>query len=995
MPSAFDAPVVCPSLIGRDDQLDALRRVAARVADSFGQTVLVSGEAGIGKSRLVSEFAERLRRDAWVVQQGNCFERDHLLPYAPFLDAVHTLLATLPPPEVERCLGPALPDLARLLPELGLHAADSVADPEQEKRRIFYALVGVFSRLAARQPLLLVLEDLHWADDTSLELLALLARRVTREPILLLGTYRDDEVDRGLGAFLSEVDRSRLTVELRITPLGRDGLAAMLRAIYKLDAEIRPEFLHAIYALTEGNPFFIEELLRSLPWAGGLVSPDESWNRMPLHELRLPRTVHDAVQRRTNRVSPEARRVLVMAAVAGRRFDFELLQKLTGLEERELLELIKELIAAQLVVEVEQRGDQFAFRHALTRETVHQQLLGRERRGVHRRIAETLEQLVANSPEPRLEDLAYHYSEAGVWTKALVYAERAGERAEALYAPSSAVEHYARAIEAARQQGLPPLPRLHRARGLAYGRLGNFDLGRADHEAALVAARVAGDRRAEWRALMDLGFVWAGRTYEQTRAYFNDALELARQLDDPQALAHSLNRIGNWHVNVEQPADGERHHREALAIFERLDDRRGLAETLDLLGLARYMQADLEEATAYRDRAIALFRDLDDRAGLTSALAHRAGSVTTYHSATAATLPQFQLEAPRLVQEALHVAQELGWRASEAFARMILASVVARTGEYPQALSEVNLALRIAQEIDHRQWMCASHYTLAEIDRELFALDEAHQHFKQALRLARELASGNWTNAITGSLASMLLNSGDTQGAAALIDRFPVDDEVPATMGQRLVHLAAAELALYHEQPERALRLLESLRGESFTAAGVDLVRARAMRALGRLDEAEATLVAASELATSCNQAAMTWRLRAELATVFDAQARVAEADAARAEAVTMVERLAQHLTDAGLSEGFLTGARRALGIGASNRRSLHRGPGGLTAREQEVAGLIAQGCSNRALAESLVLSERTVEDHVSRILSRLGFSSRAQIAAWATQQGLSSTEHG
>jgi predicted ATPase len=193
MPATFDKPVVCPRQIGRDDQLAALREVAAGMAGGSGQTVLVAGEAGIGKSRLVREFAERLSRDGWVVQQGNCFERDRLLPYAPFLDALHALLSTVPPAEVERCLGPALPDLARLLPELGSPPTEAASDPEQDKRRIFYALGGVLSRLAARRPLLLVIEDLHWADETSLELLAALARRIPREPILLLGTYRDDE----------------------------------------------------------------------------------------------------------------------------------------------------------------------------------------------------------------------------------------------------------------------------------------------------------------------------------------------------------------------------------------------------------------------------------------------------------------------------------------------------------------------------------------------------------------------------------------------------------------------------------------------------------------------------------------------------------------------------------------------------------------------------------------------------------------------------------
>jgi non-specific serine/threonine protein kinase len=234
-----------------------------------------------------------------------------------------------------------------------------------------------------------------------------------------------------------------------------------------------------------------------------------------------------------------------------------------------------------------------------------------------------------------------------------------------------------------------------------------------------------------------------------------------------------------------------------------------------------------------------------------------------------------------------------------------------------------------------------------------------------------------------------LLAGGATGSALSLVEDFAFDDERPVTMGQRQVRLAAAELALHQSDATRTLRLLESLRGDTTTAPAVDLRRARAMRALGRLDEAAATLATATDLARACDLSSLTWRLQADYAAVLDQLGRTAQAGEARAEATAIVVALADELTDTGLGEGFLAAARRVHGIEAPKRRPPRprRGPGGLTARELEIARLIAQGDTNRAMAESLVLSERTVEDHVGRILKKLGFSSRAQIAAWAARQ--------
>jgi tetratricopeptide (TPR) repeat protein len=273
---------------------------------------------------------------------------------------------------------------------------------------------------------------------------------------------------------------------------------------------------------------------------------------------------------------------------------------------------------------VETSADHVAFRHALTREASSRaarpgaaQAAPARRRGLERLHVGALEDV---------SDLARHFHEAGGWEKVLHYATQAGERARALYAPHAAAEQFSMALEAAAHLGQADL-HLHRSRGLAYETLGEFDRGLADLEAALALARRAGDGRAQWQGLIDLGLHWAARDYARTGACYREAMVLARGTDDRALLAQTLNWLGNWHLNVAQPVDGLRCHREALAIFEELGDRRGVAETLDLLALAANMEDNLVESVTHIRRAIRLFRDLDDRQRLCSSLSLLANSL--------------------------------------------------------------------------------------------------------------------------------------------------------------------------------------------------------------------------------------------------------------------------------------------------------------------------------------------------------------------------------
>src|SRR6266704_791445 len=820
METLLGTPILCPVLIGRAAELTALRLLVDRARSGKGQLVLLSGEAGIGKSRLVAEAKTYATAQGFLLLQGQCFPTDRSCPCAPLLELLRSHFATSSPEQVDTEMGSLASALSPLLPDLLPRPSDlpplPPLAPEHEKRRLFAALAHLFLRQATKQPALLIVEDLHWSDETSLDFLHFLARRCLATPLLVLLTYRSDEVHPGLSHFLAQLDRERLAQECALAPLTRSEVSAMMYAIFALRRSVftvpplaQGDLLDAMYTLTEGNPFFIEELLKSLIEAGDIFYEHGRWKRKEPGALHIPRSVQDAVELRTAHLSEGARQVLHLAAVAGRHFDFALLQALTHQDEAQLLRLLKELIAAQLVVE--QSAEQFAFRHALTRQAVYTQLLARERKALHRAIAETFERLYDSMLEAHLADLASHFFLAGVWEKALLYGQRAGEQAQALYAPQAASEHFTRALDAARQLSLTPAASLYRARGLAYDTLGDFERARADQETALQLAHKASDRYKEWQALLDLGLLWAGRDYAQSGDYYQRALALARTLDDPATLAHSLNRLGNWYLNAEQPQEALRCHQEALATFQALSDWHGKAATLDLLGMASLLSGDLIQGTTYCQQAIVLLREQDDRQRLISSLVTLMMCGGVYETGTLVPATVGFADSLHFGEQALKIAGEIGQRSDEAHTLIQMAMCLGPRGEYARALEVAQRGLAIAEEIEHRQWMTAGHRALGALYLDLLALSEARQHLEQALSLAQEVGSWNWIRIISGFLAPVYLLQHDQASADSLLTTALEPDTAMQTLGQRLVWAARAELALARDDPHLALHITDQL----------------------------------------------------------------------------------------------------------------------------------------------------------------------------------------
>jgi len=993
----FEKSVLCPVIIGRQNQLQLLDRLMRQWQAGNGQIALISGEAGIGKSRLVREAKGRAPQGT-VILEGYCFQTGSILPYAPLLDLFRNFFGAHSHEEIARALEASAPHLVKIFPEWTVtlpnltQVGTASPDPEQEKRRLFEVLVQTITELAQNQPLIVILEDLHWSDSTSLEFLLLLARRISSQPILLLLTYRSEETTPELTHFLAELDRERLGTEFALKHMSPLEVDEMLQAILDSQAPISKEFLDTIFPLTEGNPFFIEEILKALSAEGDIFYADGVWTRKEISQLHIPRTIKDAVQRRTQQLDEGTLRTLTLASVMGRRFDFQLLQELLNVNEADLMVMLKELISAQLVVE--ETADHFAFRHALTREAIYTTLLLRERQGLHRFVAEGMERSYAASMEAYVADLSFHYYTGGIWQKALEYSRKAGDQARTLYASREAVVYYSRAIVSARQLNIVIEPQLLAARGRAYDILGDFKSALDDFEGARKIAQEQQDGQAEWQTLIEIGSLWAGHDLQRAGEFFGQAEDLARKLNEPELLARSLNRVGNWFFITGQTMQALEYHRQALKFFEGQRDERGMAETRNELGMATLHHGD--QIGSYKEylHAIHLHRKLDDKHALIYALI---GASHTLYDDTDLIPAQSRLENQQMANEALELTRQIDWPSGEAFAEWGMTFGLAMWGMFEEGLSHAKAALRIGMEIKHRQRTAGAYYALGHIYLLMLQADLAIQNLELGSSLAKKFGSAWLIGNTTADLVCAYLLKDDTGRARALLDSVLQGEPDHPTRAKRRMLWAKGNLFLAENKPAEALRiaehLLDSKRSSQETQPIPALLKLKgeALFALKQFKKAERSLEQAKQGAEQREAVPLLWQIHARLGWLYKEQKNIEKSETEFASARQVLQGLAANIQDDELRAGFLRAALETLPKERklTKRQSEAEKFGGLTSREREVARFLAQGKSNREIAEGLVLSERTVESHVGNILTKLGFDSRAQIAVWAVEKRL------
>lgn len=971
--------------VGRQPELKLIWNQYKAAKSGRVKVVLLAGESGIGKTRLLNEIARRAAQDGAALLHGEASDSEGMPSYLPFLEALGRHIRVTPPEELRKQIAVAPQALVSILPELSAflgEVPETYPLPlEQARLRLYEAIAAFLEVISMSHGLVLTMDDLHWADPASLELLSYIPRHVPGARLLILGTYREGEVylNPTLERTLTELARQRVLTKVTIDPLSSEEIEAL--AISFLGAAISPTASQLLYTHSEGNPFFAEELLQDWVEKGVLVQEDKRWATAGSLNQALPPGIVGVLHQRFARLRTGIIDHLRIAAIIGRTFDLSLLASLENQECEIVEEALLEAENARLV-RVVQEG-LFMFSHGKIRETLYAEVPTLRRRRLHETIGRLLEaRYDQNKPKStyQLAELAFHFTHSGDRVRGSAYSQLAAEQALKSLAFEEAMSHYRMALELLDSDdkrrgdlllGLGEAALLSDAENVA-----------ADaYEEAFTWFSQLSERETAAQAAHKLGLVqWRMEALQIAQVAFERSLillEVSSSTELVRVLVDLATLLTNW---MGQQAEGAVYARRALEMARHL----GIASleaaaTRAIAGTLFTPGKDISKALQVAEQALELAGDISDPVEASGWYLYLA--IAYYCTSEIRRSLQMSLRRMELIEryrDAYHLRNTYAW----------LALLHASQGAWVEAEQTIKEVVTTASHLPGRAPLSFLSLILGFLayQREDFVTAEREL---QVMRANRQQGPF-WSRFSCGLLGMVHVARGNREKAyiyvselEGLLDELPAGTLITASI---IVCLALIALAFGDQKRIAGLypRLLD-FRGQHYLFL-VDRVLGMAANARGDWEAAAMHLSAAEAKARREG-------LRPELARVLlsltdyelarGVQGYIARAENYLRQALHLYEEM--HMTAAAervLSQ-LQTLSQRPQG---SSVQSL---PADLTEREVEVLLLVARGRSNRQIAQQLGLSAKTVANHLTHIFTKTRSENRAAATAFAIHHSL------
>lgn len=978
------------AIIGRKRELALFVSALDVASRGTGSVHFLVGEGGIGKTRLAAAIAALAAERGFTCVIGRAFEVEAGIPYALFGDAFVPLLRSLGAPALQVLARGGGAEVATLFPALRASTHPSPTLAAELKPRLLDAFSRLLHGLTAREPMLLVLENLQWADPSSIELLHFIARSAHAERLLVLGTYNNALRDSAPGLRAAEQSLAGLGVLSvhELPPMDRAETAELVRREVGAPAEAIEEFVTVLHERTLGNPYFVEESIKALVASGRLAGATTHWSGWTSERLALPRTIRDVLALRLDRLGPNARRVATLAAVAGSLVPHEVLAALTAFDGPTLVAAIDELRADRILVEPESsEGIVYELSHPLLQDALYSELSRARLRLLHGEMGDALERVYGARALEHASELAVHFLRAAdpaQATRASRYLAAAGRAALGRGANREAAETLSAALVLTEQSKADAqtdreaiLDSLARARQ----RLGDYASASGLWHQAVSLADARGDDRgvAALRRRLGVAAFRAGR-YDDALGQLNSALEAAARAEDHGMVARIRLARGAVQLEVGRADDAERDLRQALKIAEQLGAPRLLSRVHQALQSLAVWRGPSEAARQHGRLALEFATKAADRGAAWNthwATAMHAGlsgdSARTAEHLAAATELAEELRSPLLrlwtAEIAIEYRSSIGeWDEALALAERTIADarafgqhtllprllvwtsqILLGRGEFERAHAYVDEAWVLSGAGDPTAGESGNVHTVVPAHVGLASWHLANHRYAEALAVGEAgLAIADRTGYVAWAIHRLM----PIVGEAAL---FSADWERAERYGTRL-RRTAEQLGnpLGLAWADACFALLRMLGGDH---AGAVSMLAKAADALEAIPFVEHAALLRRQLAIACEAAG-------------DSDAAITELRRAH----DMFSRLG--------AEPALTDVRdrlRALGARPPARVS-GAAEGALTAREAEIARLVAARKSNKEIGETLDISPRTVGTHLSNIFGKLGLDSRGAL---------------